>query len=103
MPNKIEIIDYLKTLKPELKRDGIGAIGLFGSFANENADKYSDIDIAVRFEDDFLANRDAWAYFEVIEKLKNMLRNRFHTGCDVFDLNASSDIAKKVEKETCYV
>jgi len=103
MTNKAEIINYLQAIKPVLVQDGIERIGLFGSFANGKADGYSDIDIAVKFEGDFLQKRDAWAYFEVMEKLKNMIRTKFNTGCDVFDVNSNSYIAKSVEREASYV
>ena len=103
MTNKAEIINYLQAIKPVLAQDGIERIGLFGSFANGKADDYSDIDIVVKFEDDFLQKRDAWAYFEVLDKLKSMVRAKFHTGCDVFDVNSSSHMAKSVEREAAYV
>jgi len=48
---KKEILDFLRSHKPEMqKRFGVVSIGLFGSYAREEADKNSDIDLVVRIE-----------------------------------------------------
>ena len=52
MPNpksiKEPILLYLKELKPSLQKEGISEIGLFGSFAKDEATIYSDIDVFIR-------------------------------------------------------
>lgn len=46
--NKIDIIDYLSQHKSEFKEKyGVEQIGLFGSFARDEANENSDIDIFV--------------------------------------------------------
>lgn len=103
MTDKTEILGYLKTIKPELRQEGIESLGLFGSFARDEANVNSDIDIVVKFENDFLQTKDAWAYFEAIDELKSLISQKFHTGCDVFDIDSRSHIAKTVAIEALYV
>ena len=45
---KSNIIIFLQEMKAELNSDGIVTLGLFGSFARDEAGVYSDIDIAIQ-------------------------------------------------------
>ncbi len=103
MIDKNEILNYLKEIKPDLKQEGVADLGLFGSFARNEATDGSDIDILVKFESDFLDRHDAWTYFEILNKLKKMLMHRFHRSCDVLDLDCRSPIIESVAREAIYV
>ena len=46
--NKSNILDYLSFLKTELSSKGIEQIALFGSYAKDSQNDYSDIDIAIK-------------------------------------------------------
>jgi predicted nucleotidyltransferase len=72
------IIDYLQEIKAEVANDGISAIGLFGSFARNDAGVYSDIDIAIQKETDYLQKRTAY---------------------DIFDLDSNSSIRDEIMKD----
>ena len=48
---KEAILHYLKEIKPELEEYGIEKIALFGSFATDEQNVYSDIDIAIVSKD----------------------------------------------------
>ncbi len=98
-----EILEYLKSIKDELIKEGISEIALFGSFARGDDDIYSDIDIAIRIKEDYLKDYDSWDYFDLIKKIKNLVIQRFGIGCDVFDLDSSSFIKDSVLKELLYV
>ncbi len=63
---KDNIINYLKDLKPELSKNGISSLALFGSFASGNQTVYSDIDIAISKEKNFLKNNSSYDYFEIL-------------------------------------
>ena len=43
-----DVLKYLKDIKDELVEDGVYKIALFGSFARDEVDVYSDIDIAIK-------------------------------------------------------
>ena len=55
--DRSQIITFLKDIKSELADDGISTLGLFGSFARDEAGVYSDIDIAIKKEHDCLQTR----------------------------------------------
>ena len=54
--SKDDIIAYLKEIKPHFQ-DDIKELALFGSFAKNTQTPYSDIDIAITQQTDFLAQK----------------------------------------------
>ena len=52
--SKQQILSYLQVIKNELNKNGIKKIGLFGSFAKDSADLFSDVDIVIKTGDDFV-------------------------------------------------
>ena len=46
--SKEEIINFLKDIKDAFAKKGVLMVGLFGSFAKDNENVYSDIDIAIK-------------------------------------------------------
>ena len=100
---KEDILKYLSDIKSELIASGIEKIGLFGSFATNKADLYSDIDIAIKIKKNYLKEHDAWDYFNLIEEIQTKLLQKFSRKVDVFDLDSSTDIKKSIFKEVIYV
>jgi len=104
MIDKNEILDYLKTMKPNLVSSGIKTIGIFGSYAKDSATETSDIDIVYESTDEFLANFKGWnAFVYLDENLRNKLAQKFHKKIDLFDLNSNASIKEFVKKEAIYV
>lgn len=101
--SKKEIIQYLFDLKQTLKSKGISDIGLFGSYAREEENVYSDIDIAIKKELNYLETRSAYEYFEVVIQLKNLIREKFHRESDIFDLDSDSSMKSLILKDLIYV
>ena len=58
-----KILAFLGELKPELEASGIEKLALFGSYATQNQNVYSDIDIAIQKKKDFLEHYSAYEYF----------------------------------------
>ncbi len=58
-----DIIAYLKTLKHDLKSEGIVSVGLFGSCAKDTQTKHSDIDIVYKTTDKFIHKHKGWTVF----------------------------------------
>jgi len=50
MINKNDIVVKLKELKPKYEQEGLILIGLFGSYAKDNQNSFSDIDIAYKVD-----------------------------------------------------
>jgi len=100
---KSNILSYLKEIKDELSTDGIISLALFGSFARDEQTVYSDIDIAIKKESDYLKSRTAYSYFNEVEKIKMLIKNKFHRNSDIFDLDSNSSMKKNIEKDLLYV
>lgn len=103
MPTQKDVLTFLTTIKPQLQENGIKQVGLFGSYARNNATLTSDIDIAIKLDKNYLDKNDVWNYFNEINKIKGMVYNKFQIKSDVFDLDSSSFLKDKIEKEVLYV
>ena len=101
--NKTNIISFLNDIKLELQSDGISKIGLFGSFSRDDNTAYSDIDIAIKKEHDYLTHRTAYDYFDEVAKIKNLIKKRFHRNIDVFDVDSNSTMLDTIKKDLIYV
>lgn len=101
--DRSDVLEYIKEIKDELVKDGIYKIALFGSYARNEVDIYSDIDIAIKLQSDYLEKRNSWDYFDLIAKIKTLITQKFHVGCDIFDLDSDSFIKKSVMKDLIYV
>jgi len=97
------IITCLKEIKSELSLNGISSLALFGSFANGTQSVYSDIDIAISKESDFLKNNSSYDYFNILSMIRSKLRKKFHRNIDIFDLDSNSPFKSTIEKELIYV
>jgi predicted nucleotidyltransferase len=102
-PTKENILQYLKEIKEDLADDGIISLALFGSFARDEQSVYSDIDIAIRKEKNYLQKRDAYSYFNEIDKIKQMIKSKFHRNSDIFDLDSNSSITQNIQRDLLYV
>jgi len=97
------ILDYLKELKPLLKSQGIEELALFGSYATNQQNVYSDIDIAIKKDENFLKNYSPYSYFEILSSIKEKIRKKLHRNIDIFDLDSNSGFANSIKKELIYV
>ena len=101
--SKNEILLYLETIKKSLSLKGITHVGLFGSYARDEAGVYSDIDIAIKKEKNYLQHRSAYEYFEEVSQIKTLIRQKFHKNSDVFDLDSNSSMKSMILKDLIYV
>jgi len=99
---KETILHYLKELKPELKTHGIEKVALFGSFATNQQNVYSDIDIAIKKEHDYLKNYTPYDYFDIVSKIREKILFTLHRNSDIFDLDSDSKFAETIKKEIIY-
>jgi len=101
--NKTDILTFLSTIKPSLQSQGIEKLGLFGSYAKESANEFSDIDIAFKLQSDFLRTHDVWNYFRLIENINETIAKQFHKKVELFDLDSASSLKSAISKEVIYV
>ena len=100
---KDEILGYLKEFKNSSQNRLFTEIGLFGSYAKNQADIFSDIDIAVKVDKTYLKQNDIWDYFDAINDIKIALLKRFNLQSDIFDLESSTTLVEKIKKDIIYV
>jgi len=98
-----EILNYLKSFKESSQNKLFTEIGLFGSYAKNQADSYSDIDVAVRVNQEYLKTHDVWDYFDALKEIQTGLLKKFHRKSDIFDLDSASPLKKKIMKDIIYV
>lgn len=87
---KEPILLYLKELKPALQKEGIVKIGLFGSFAKDEATINSDIDIFIRTTEAFCKKYRGFAGFSFLADLRKNIAEHFDKKvdlCDIKDFN----------------
>lgn len=83
---KEPILLYLKELKPRLQKEGIAEIGLFGSFAKEEATIHSDIDVFVKTTDKFCNKYIGFEALGFLEDLRQDIAKRFNKEVDLCDI-----------------
>jgi uncharacterized protein len=100
MSTKNDILLALKQLKPLYAQEGILLLGLFGSFAKETQNDFSDIDIAytLDYERFSMKYQDGFSKLLRIDTIRNELQNRFKTKVDFV-----SDTNKSILKDIIYV
>ena len=78
------ILDYLRELKPQLEKDGVTKLGLFGSYANGYARKISsDIDIVIEVSEEFDEKFLGFDYFGYLNHIRENIEKRFHRDIDI--------------------
>ena len=100
MLSKKTILPLLQQFKPKYEDEGLNLIGLFGSYATDKQNSFSDIDIAYKINHDkfSLKYRDGFSKLLRIEDIKQELQNIFKTKIDLVPTNN-----KKLFKDIIYV
>ena len=100
MLQKNEIISKLKELKPVYEQDGLILVGLFGSYAKDTQNNFSDIDIAYKLNYDKFSKKykDGFSKILKIDHIKEELQHLFKTKVDLVP-----DNNKALFKEIVYV
>jgi predicted nucleotidyltransferase len=97
---KNEIVSKLQELKPKYEQEGLILLGLFGSFARDNQNAFSDIDIAYKLDYDKFSQKykDGFSKLLRIDDIKRELEHTFKTKIDFVP-----DTNKKLLKDIVYV
>jgi len=81
MIDKTTIMQELKNLKPLYEDEGLILVGLFGSYAKDEQNSFSDIDIAYKMDYEKFSQKykDGFSKLLRIDDIKNNLTKRFNT------------------------
>lgn len=80
-----DILKTIKELKPKYQKEGVEILGLFGSFAKNTHDDFSDIDIAYKLDYERLANlndNDPFLVLKRINEIQDELKKIFKRKVD---------------------
>lgn len=89
---KEPILLYLKELKPSLEKEGISEIGLFGSFAKDEATIYSDIDVFIKTTKAFWDKYESGLECAVfLDDFRLKIAERFNKDVDLCDISGLQD------------
>lgn len=82
---KENILQTLKELKPKYEAEGFEILGLFGSYARNEAKESSDIDILIETKKEFLEKYRGFHAFAKFEDIKEELKAVLHKEIDFVD------------------
>ena len=100
------IIDTLKKAKEQYKKEGLYIVGVFGSYAQERYDDFSDIDIAYKIDHTVFSKyyKDGFSKILRVEEIKHTLENLFHKKIDFISLDSNNkNFVEHIKKEILYV
>ena len=82
---KNEILQKLKELKPKYEAEGFLILGLFGSYARDEATESSDVDILIETKQEFLDKYRGFRAFAKFDDIKDELKAVLHKEIDFAD------------------
>lgn len=111
MSNKVltkeEVIKLLRKHKEDLKKYGVGRIGLFGSFIRGEHKRKSDIDLVVEFDESFFG-KDLKGLFDAYTGLSDYLERLFGRKVDILtpisiETIRIKEVAEEIKRSVIYV
>lgn len=100
------LLHKIKTIKDRYMDDGIEIIGVFGSVARGDDDRFSDIDITykVDYKRFFKNYKDGFSQILKIGEIKESLEKELGRKVDFISLTSSSEVLKEeIQKDLVYV
>lgn len=97
--NKETILSTLKELKPKYAREGFEIVGLFGSYARDDASSQSDIDICYALDKKFVEKYHGFDAIARLESLKKELKLVFNTEIDFATIDTHNRVMQQTLKE----
>ena len=94
---KNEILQKLKELKPKYEAEGFLILGLFGSYARDEATEGSDVDILYKIPNmsEYLQKYGGWNAINHIVEAKESLAQTLCKKVDFVDIETLNEIGKK--------
>lgn len=102
MITRDEILDFLLSQKAYLFSNGVTKLGLFGSYANNSADIFSDIDIVIETDGKNMTKKLGSSLSALV--FLDDFKKHFNTKIDLCDTTSMSlSEKKKLTKGAIYV
>jgi len=96
MLTKEKILQDLHHYNNTHKKDGFMLFSLFGSYARDAQDLFSDIDITYRINHNIFYKNNAFAKLSKIDEIKDELQKIFHKKIDLIPANTNNTLLQKV-------
>ena len=96
----------ISNMKKKYLSEGFEIVGIFGSYAKGNADKFSDIDIAYTLDFNTFDKQFKGGFSKIprIEEIKNELQKLLHLKVDLVSINSSNkQFNQTILKDIFYV
>jgi predicted nucleotidyltransferase len=101
-----QILLLLSEAKKYYEKEGVVLLGIFGSYAKNSYDQFSDIDIAYMLEYDTFSKKykDGFSKILRLEEIRKSLEKRFQKKVDLVSLHSSNKkFIEHIKKEMIYV
>ena len=100
MTTKNEIISFIRDINNQYQDMGFKIVSLFGSYARDEADDFSDIDLTYKINHDKFFKDNAYKKLEKLEEIKKLISKRFKTKVDFIPQNSKNRyIRENLQKE----
>ncbi len=103
--SKNEIIQKLKELKLRYMEEGFIIVGLFGSYARDENQNSSDIDIIYDVDDIYLQKYSGFEAISRVREISQELAKEFKTRVDIVSLPkyGNKRVQESIKKDLIYV
>ena len=85
MPSKTQLIESLREVRPIFEKEGVHLLGIFGSYARDEASSGSDLDVLVETTERFMQKYRGFAGFAKLEELRKFLEKKVQLDIDMVD------------------
>jgi len=104
MLNKEKILQILHRYNEKHNTNGFSLVSLFGSYARDENDIFSDIDLTYKINHEKFYKDDAFAKLAKIDEIKKELQNKLHRKVDLIPANTKNRLIKKnIKNEEIFI
>ena len=99
-----EILQTLKLMQSQFEDDGVKILGIFGSYARNEATEDSDVDVLIETTSSFLNKYSGFRAFGRLNDLKEILQEKLHKNVDFADKASLGKLGQEyILKSSIYV
>ena len=99
MLTKEKILKDLHHYNDIHKKNGFELFSLFGSYAKNSQDIFSDIDLTYKINHNIFYKDNAFAKLTKIDEIKAELQDKFHKKIDLIPANTTNPTLKRIIQE----
>ena len=104
MLNREKILEELHHYNEVHKDNGFMFVSLFGSYARNENDLFSDIDVTYKINHDIFYKDNGFAKLAKIDEIRKFLELKFHKKIDLIPINTSNpQIQISLQKEQVFI